>query len=85
MAEAQKKLAEIEVEGKAGLDDYSVKVYLNGRHEATKVIIEPKLLEQPNDALCELIASAITDASHKAEQAIQAEMVNIFQGFDLPG
>ncbi|MBU0744976.1 MAG: YbaB/EbfC family nucleoid-associated protein [Gammaproteobacteria bacterium] len=85
MSDAQKKLALIEVEGKAGTEDYGIKVYLNGRYEATKVTIDPSVLEQPTQVVCDLMASAITDASRKAEIAIQNEMMKLFQNFDLTG
>lgn len=78
-------LASIEVEGTAGIENYGVKISLNGRHEATRVIIDPQLLTQPAQVLCDLIASAITDASHKAEVAIQTQMLGLFKNFKLPG
>jgi len=85
MAETQKNLANITVEGKAGIENYGVKVYLNGRYEATKVTIDPELLKQPAQILSDLIASAITDAAHNAEIAIQNEMLKVFQNFKIPG
>ena len=85
MAETQKNLANITVEGKAGIENYGVKVYLNGRYEATKVTIDPELLKQPAQILSDLIASAITDAAHNAEIAIQNEMLKVFQNFKVPG
>ncbi len=85
MMEIQKKLLSLEIEGKAGVDNYSVKVYMNGRHEATRVIIDQELLAQGVEVLNGLIAAAITDAAHKAEVAIQQEFLGAMQGMKLPG
>lgn len=82
VSEIQKKLAALEIEGSAGGD--MVKVILNGRYEARKVIIDPSLVNQPLQILCDLVASAITDATRKVESAAQAEMLKLFQGVDLP-
>ena len=81
MATAQEKLATISAEGQAGAGEHTVKISLNGRYEATNVNIDPSLLQQPIDVVNEIIASAITDAAHKAEIAIQNEMMKLFQGF----
>jgi len=85
MATAQKMLASIEAEGTAGIENYAVKVCLNGRHEAVRVIIDPQLLTQPVQVLCDLVASAITDASHKTDVAIQTQMFGLFKNLKLPG
>jgi nucleoid-associated protein EbfC len=82
MAEVQKMLAAVTVEGVAGLDSYSVKVTINGRHEAEKVVIEPKLMSERPEVVCDLVASAITDASHKLEMAIQTKMMEMFKKFN---
>lgn len=80
MAAVQKALAAIETEGTAGAGNYKVRVCLNGQHEAIKVTIDPQLLSEPIQVLCDLIASAITDASHKTEIAIQTKMMELFKG-----
>lgn len=80
MQEIQKKLLAIAVEGQAGIDNFTVKITLNGRHEATQVVIDPNLLQQPAQVLCDLVAAAITDAAHKTEMAVQNEMMKLFQG-----
>lgn len=79
MMEVQKRLAALEVEGIAGLDGFSVRVFLNGRYESTRVIIEPSILDQGVEIFSSLIASAITDAAHKTEVAIQREFMNAMQ------
>lgn len=81
MMNAQKKLTAINVEGSAGVENYQIKVVLNGRHEAVKVSIDQQLLLQPTQVLCDLVAAAITDAAHKVE----VEIMGLFKNFKLPG
>ncbi|MDR1057240.1 MAG: YbaB/EbfC family nucleoid-associated protein [Coxiellaceae bacterium] len=83
-ADIQKKLTAITVEGKAGIEELTVTICMNGRHEATKVTIDQALLQQPIQIICDLIASAITDAAHKAETAIQKETLKLLQNLKLP-
>lgn len=80
MAQIQQMLATVEAEGIAGIESYTVKIRLNGRHEAVKVTIDQQLLTQSVQILCDLVASAITDASHKVEAAIQNKMLALVQG-----
>ena len=61
MQKAQAELAEIEVTGESGAG--MVKVTLNGRHEAKKVVIEPKLLGEDKEMLEDLMVAAINDAA----------------------
>ncbi len=79
MVTVQKTLSTMEIEGSAGIENLNVKVYLNGRHEATRVVIDPNLLTQPIQVLCDLVASAITDASHKVEAEIQSKMMGMLR------
>jgi DNA-binding YbaB/EbfC family protein len=55
MQKAQAELAEIEVTGESGAG--MVKVTLNGRHEAKKVLIEPTLLGEDKEMLEDLLAA----------------------------
>ena len=82
MQKAQAELAEIEVTGEYGAG--MVKVTLNGRHEAKKVLIEPKLLGEDKDMLEDLVMAAFNDAVAKAEAATQAKMAGFAAGLNLP-
>ncbi len=84
MAEVQKMLAAAEVVGSAGIENYNVKITMNGRHEAIRVAIDPQLMTQPITVLCDLVASAITDASRKTESAIQNKMMGMLKNLNLP-
>lgn len=85
MMAMQKMLGSITAEGSAGIEGYTVKICLNGRHEALKVEIDPQLLTKPVQLLEGVLASAITDAAHKIEIAIQQQMVGLLKNFKLPG
>ena len=77
--EMQNKLADILATGKAGIGDYLVEVELNGKHEATKVTINPVLTKENPEAIGDLVAAAITDATHHLEEKIKLELVKLFQ------
>jgi nucleoid-associated protein EbfC len=82
MQKAQAELADIEVTGESGAG--MVKVTLNGRHEAKKVLIEPKLLSEDKDMLEDLLAAAITDAVRKIAARTQEKYSGLMSGLNLP-
>jgi nucleoid-associated protein EbfC len=82
MQKAQAELADIEVVGESGAG--MVKVTLNGKHEAKKVLIEPKLLGEDKDMLEDLLAAAITDAVHKIAARSQEKYAGLMSGMNLP-
>jgi hypothetical protein len=82
MQKAQAELAEIEVTGESGAG--MVKVTLNGRHEAKKVLIEPKLLAEDKDMLEDLLAAAINDAVRKIAARTQEKYSGLMSGMNLP-
>jgi len=67
MQKAQAELADLEVTGESGAG--MVKIVLNGRHEAKKITITPKLLGEDKDMLEDLVVAAINDAKGKMPQA----------------
>jgi len=82
MQKAQAELAEIEVTGESGAG--MVKVTLNGRHEAKKVLIEPKLLAEDKDMLEDLLAAAFNDAVRKVAVRSQEKYAGLMSGLNLP-
>jgi DNA-binding YbaB/EbfC family protein len=82
MQKAQAELAEIEVTGESGAG--MVKVTLNGRHEAKKVEIEPKLLGEDKDMLEDLLTAAINDAVRKVAARTQEKYSGLMSGMNLP-
>ena len=82
MQKAQAELAGIEVTGESGAG--MVKVTLNGRHEAKKVSIEPKLLGEDKDMLEDLLTAAFNDAVRKIAARTQEKYSGLMSGMNLP-
>ncbi len=78
----QKELGNLEVTGESG--GGMVKVVLNGRHEAKKVTIEPKLVSEDLEMLEDLVAAAINDASRKIEERSKEKYAGLMSGIKLP-
>jgi nucleoid-associated protein EbfC len=82
MQKAKAELEDIEVTGESGAG--MVKVVLNGRHEARKVTIEPKLVSEDLEMLEDLVAAAINDASRKIEERSKEKYADLMSGMNLP-
>ncbi len=82
MQRAQAEIATLEVGGESG--GGMVKVTMNGKHEVSRVIIDPSLLGDDKDMLEDLIAAAINDAVRKVERATQEKMGGLMAGMNLP-
>jgi DNA-binding YbaB/EbfC family protein len=82
MQKAQAELVNLEVTGESGAG--MVKVVLNGRHEAKKVTIEPKLVAEDLEMLEDLVAAAINDASRKIEERSKEKYADLMSGMNLP-
>jgi DNA-binding YbaB/EbfC family protein len=82
MQKAQAELAQIEVTGESGAG--MVKVVINGRHEAKKVSIEPKLVGEDIGLLEDLVVAAINDATRKLEARTQEKYAGLMSGMNLP-
>ena len=82
MKKAQEELAGLEVIGESGAG--MVKVTLNGRHEAKRVAIEPKLLSEDKEMLEDLLTAAINDAVQKIAARSQEKYSGLMSGLNLP-
>jgi DNA-binding YbaB/EbfC family protein len=82
MQKAQAELAALEVTGESGAG--MVKIVLNGRHEAKKVTIEPKLLSEDLEMLEDLVAAAVNDAARKIEERTKEKYAGLMSGMNLP-
>ena len=78
----EKELVNLEVTGESGAG--MVKVVLNGRHEAKKVTIEPKLVSEDLEMLEDLVVAAINDASRKIEERSKEKYAGLMSGMKLP-
>ena len=82
MKKAQEELAQLEAVGESGAG--MVKVWMNGRNEAKKIYIEPKLLAEDKDMLEDLIVAAVNDAVRKIAARTQEKYSGLMSGLKLP-
>ncbi len=79
---AQEQVAQISATGESG--GGMVKVTMNGKHEVSRVQIEPALMSEDREVLEDLIAAAINDAAHKVQAAVNEKMSGAMAGLPLP-
>ena len=82
LKKAQEEIASMEVTGESG--GGMVKVTMNGRHEASRVTLDPAVPLDDRDMLEDLIAAAINDATQRIESATQQKMSGVMGGMQLP-
>jgi nucleoid-associated protein EbfC len=82
MKQAQAELATLEVTGEAG--GGMVRVVLNGRHEAQRVTIDPRLMAEEKDMLEDLLVAACNDAVRKIAASTQEKYSGLMSGLNLP-
>ena len=66
MKQVQAEIAAAEITGESGAG--MVRITLNGKHEARRVVIDPEAMKEDKEFLEDLIAAAINDASQKLER-----------------
>ncbi|MBF7051809.1 MULTISPECIES: YbaB/EbfC family nucleoid-associated protein [Halomonas] len=82
MQRVQEEIARAEVLGEAGAG--MVKVTMNGRHDVSKVDIDPSVMEEDKELLEDLLAAAVNDAVRKVEANSKAKMSEVTDGMNLP-
>ena len=83
MADAQKKVEELEAEGSSG--GGLVKVKINGKNIATSINIDESLiLKDEKEILEDLIMAALNDARENVQKKIAEEMSSLTGGLKLP-
>jgi DNA-binding YbaB/EbfC family protein len=82
MQKAQAEIGQITATGEAG--GGMVKVTMNGRHEVSRVQIEPAVIGDDREMLEDLLAAAINDATHRIDAAVQQKMSGVMSGMQLP-
>ena len=83
MADAQKKVEELEAEGTSG--GGLVKVKINGRNVTTSLSIDESLISKDEREILEdLIVAALNDAREKVQKKISEEMSSLTGGLKLP-
>lgn len=82
MKKVQAEIAAAEITGESGAG--MVKITLNGKHEAKRVLIDPEALKEEKEFLEDLIAAAINDAAQKLERHSAEKMAKVTAGMNLP-
>lgn len=82
MQQVQEEAARAEVVGEAGAG--MITVTMNGRHDVSRVEIDPSLMEEDKEMLEDLLAAAVNDAVRKVEVNSQAKMEEATAGLNLP-
>ncbi|WP_163559020.1 YbaB/EbfC family nucleoid-associated protein [Halomonas sp. NO4] len=82
MQQAQEEVAKAEVTGEAGAG--MIKVTMNGRHDVSKVDIDPSVMEEDKELLEDLLAAAVNDAVRKVEANTKEKMEEATAGLNLP-
>ncbi|WP_110668525.1 YbaB/EbfC family nucleoid-associated protein [Salinicola halophilus] len=82
MQKVQEEIAEMEVDGEAGAG--MIKVTMNGRHDLTRVDIDPSVMQEDKELLEDLLAAAVNDASRKIEAQSKSRMEEASSGMNLP-
>ena len=83
MADMQKKLESMVVDGQSG--GGMVKVKMTGKMHVTSVEIDPSLLKPEEKEIIEdLLVAALADAKGKAETMMAEEMKTVTGGMPLP-
>ena len=78
----QAEIANTEVVGEAGAG--LVKVNMNGRHDVTRVTVDPDVLQEDKTMLEDLLAAAVNDAVRKVESVREEKMADMMSGLPLP-
>ncbi|NWN83752.1 MAG: YbaB/EbfC family nucleoid-associated protein [Halomonas sp.] len=82
MQQVQEEVARAEVLGEAGAG--MVKVTMNGRHDVSKVDIDPSVMQEDKELLEDLLAAAVNDAVRKVEANSKSKMSEVTDGMNLP-
>ena len=82
MAEAQKELGSLEVQGEAGAG--LVRLTMTCRHEVRRIDIDGALLGDDKDMLEDVLAAAFNDALRKVENTVQEKYSGMTSGMGLP-
>ena len=83
MADAQKKVEELEAEGSSG--GGLVKAKINGKNVTTSLSIDESLISKDEKEILEdLIEAALNDARENVQKKISEEMSSLTGGLKLP-
>jgi DNA-binding YbaB/EbfC family protein len=80
----QEDLVNKQTTGSSGGD--MVKATVNGKHELIEISIAKEVVNSDDiEMLEDLVVAAVTDAMHKMDEVIKAEMAKVTGGLNIPG
>ena len=83
VAEAQERIAAIEVEGEAGAG--MVKAVCSAKGELKRLTVDPSIFNaEEKEVVEDLIVAAVNDAQQRASEAARVEMAKATEGLPLP-
>lgn len=82
MQKAQEEMANREVTGESGAG--LVKVTMNGRYEARKVMLDDSLLQEDKEVVEDLISAAINDTVRRISETNKEQLSGMTSGLNLP-
>jgi DNA-binding YbaB/EbfC family protein len=82
MQKAQQDAANSTIIGESGAG--LVKIHMNGRHDVSRIELDPDLLREDKDVIEDLIAAAINDAVKKIEEQSRDALSGMAAGMRLP-
>lgn len=82
MKQAQEDILALEVQGESGAG--MVLVTMNGRHDVSRVKIDPELQSDDLEMLEDLVAAAVNDAVRKVEAETKDKMGQVTGGMQMP-
>jgi DNA-binding YbaB/EbfC family protein len=82
MEEVQEEIKKMQVTGESGAG--LIKVTMNGRHDVSRVSIDPSLRDEDMEMLEDLVAAAINDAVRKVEETSKDKMGELTGGMQMP-
>ena len=82
MREAQEELTKLSVKGKSG--GGMIEIYMNGRHDVSKVKISSSLMDEDAEMLGDLVAAAVNDAVRQVEKISKDKINQLTAGLNIP-
>ena len=82
LQKAQAELAVMTVTGEAG--GGAIKVVMNGKHEVSRITIDPSVAADDRELLEDLCTAAVNDAVRKVDAASQQRLSGLMGGMNLP-
>lgn len=82
MQQAQKELADLEVQGEAG--GGLVQITMTGQNEVRRIRIDDALMAEDRDMLEDVVAAAFNDTLRKVKKTVEEKYAGMGAGLGLP-